>query len=575
MAISRSDGFVDLRVSPSGGGRANEDSVWPSFTDIMTVVVLIFLVSLVVIMMRNTELVAQLSDSVSQNETISSQRGDLELRIASMGDELAQLRALLDQTDSQRKSAEQDAEQKQIEILALLSDVSDLSKVRDMLAQDKAALNAELGDVNAEKQALLSDQQQMRTEIAALQDDKNMLAQDKAALNAELGDVNAEKQALLSDQQQMRTEIAALQDDKNMLAQDKAALNAEKQALLSDQQQMRTEIAALQDDKNMLAQDKAALNAEKQALLSDQQQMRTEIAALQDDKNMLAQDKAALSANLATAVSGSNERLDQLELSERAREELSADFSRLQNVLAQLQAEQIRLTATLQTSAEEKDIVAMSRDELAAERDQLVQQVSALDVARISLQTEIGALREELASFVRTAVSSERALEESAVMAETLTRELAAVSLEYRLTKEELAFLQAKLADEVASFKKERDLLIATHTEELDILRDQHTDLESRYNRLVRPARSTVGRFVVEVRFWKDGAVRQYSLRESGGSEEIISESDLYQKLSVLKVKHADKLYTKVIPDDNSLTHGEAWGFTNKILNRFDYYYQN
>ncbi len=463
MAISRSDGFVDLRVSPSGGGRANEDSVWPSFTDIMTVVVLIFLVSLVVIMMRNTELVAQLSDSVSQNETISSQRGDLELRIASMGDELAQLRALLDQTDSQRKSAEQDAEQKQIEILALLSDVSDLSKVRDMLAQDKAALNAELGDVNAEKQALLSDQQQMRTEIAALQ----------------------------------------------------------------------------------------------------------------DDKNMLAQDKAALSANLATAVSGSNERLDQLELSERAREELSADLSRLQSVLAQLQAEQIRLTATLQTSAEEKDIVAMSRDELAEERDQLVQQVSALDVARISLQTEIGALREELASFVRTAVSSERALEESAVMAETLTRELAAVSLEYRLTKEELAFLQAKLADEVASFKKERDLLIATHTEELDILRDQHTDLESRYNRLVRPARSTVGRFVVEVRFWKDGAVRQYSLRESGGSEEIISESDLYQKLSVLKVKHADKLYTKVIPDDNSLTHGEAWGFTNKILNRFDYYYQN
>ncbi|MDC0978780.1 hypothetical protein OAS06_00155 [Gammaproteobacteria bacterium] len=547
MAISRSDGFVDLRVSPSGGGRANEDSVWPSFTDIMTVVVLIFLVSLVVIMMRNTELVAQLSDSVSQNEMISNQRSDFELRIASMGDELVQLRALLDQTDSQRKSAEQDAEQKQIEILALLSDISDLSKARDVLAQDKAALSAELGDVNAEKLALLSDQQQMRTEIAALQDDKRMLAQDKAALSAELGDVNAEKLALLSDQQQMRTEIAALQDDKRMLAQDKAALSAE----LGD------------------------VNAEKLALLSDQQQMRTEIAALQDDKRMLAQDKAALNVNLATAVSGSNERLDQLQLSERLREELSADLSRLQSVLAQLQAEQIRLTATLQTSTEEKDIVTMSRDELAAERDQLAQQVSALDVTRISLQTEIGALREELASFVRTAVSSERALEESEVMAETLTRELAAVSLEYRLTKEELAFLQAELADEVASFKKERDLLIAAHTEELDILRDQHSDLESRYNRLVRPARSTVGRVVVEVRFWKDGAVRQYSLRESGGSEEIISESDLYQKLSVLKVKHADKLYTKVIPDDNSLTHGEAWGFTNKILNRFDYYYQN
>ena len=162
-----------------------------------------------------------------------------------------------------------------------------------------------------------------------------------------------------------------------------------------------------------------------------------EIAALQDDKSLLAQDKAALSVNLATAVSGSNERLDQLMLSEQLREELSADLSRLQSVLAQLQAEQIRLTATLQTSAEEKDIVTMSRDELAEERDQLVQQVSVLDVTRISLQTEIGALREELASFVRTAISSERALQESEVVAESLNRELAAVALEYRLTKEE------------------------------------------------------------------------------------------------------------------------------------------
>jgi len=43
----------------------------------------------------------------------------------------------------------------------------------------------------------------------------------------------------------------------------------------------------------------------------------------------------------------------------------------------------------------------------------------------------------------------------------------------------------------------------------------------------------------------------------------------------VLKAQHGDKLYTKVIIDDNSVTHGEAWSFTSKILNRYDYYYQN
>ena len=45
--------------------------------------------------------------------------------------------------------------------------------------------------------------------------------------------------------------------------------------------------------------------------------------------------------------------------------------------------------------------------------------------------------------------------------------------------------------------------------------------------------------------------------------------------VTTLKARYGDKLYTKVMPDDNSLTHGEAWRFTNKILNRYDYYYQN
>ena len=48
-------GFVDLRVSPSGQTNVNEDSVWPSFTDVMTVIVMIFLLALVIILIRNME----------------------------------------------------------------------------------------------------------------------------------------------------------------------------------------------------------------------------------------------------------------------------------------------------------------------------------------------------------------------------------------------------------------------------------------------------------------------------------------------------------------------------------------
>ncbi len=53
--MSDSTGFIDLRVGHGAQG-VGDDSVWPSFTDIMTVIVMIFLMALVVIMVRNFEL---------------------------------------------------------------------------------------------------------------------------------------------------------------------------------------------------------------------------------------------------------------------------------------------------------------------------------------------------------------------------------------------------------------------------------------------------------------------------------------------------------------------------------------
>ena len=238
-----------------------------------------------------------------------------------------------------------------------------------------------------------------------------------------------------------------------------------------------------------------------------------------------------------------------------------------------MQAEQAALTTTAQ--AQEATSLAQARDDLSKERDELTTQVTLLEVTRGVLQVETSALRDELEGLLRTAVNTERALEESKLTGEDLAARLAETALEYKLTKEEVAYLRAQYADEVAAFAKERELLVSAHKEELDILRERHSNLEVQYNRLVRPARSTIGRFVVEVRFWKEGDVRRYSLRPMADIETSVSESELHQQLTALKARHADKLYTKVMPDDNSLTHGEAWSFTEKILNRYDYYYQN
>ena len=422
MAITRSDGFVDLRISPSVSGRSDEDSVWPSFTDIMTVVVLIFLVSLIVILMRNTELVQQLRDSMSQTETMTNQQSELEIRIATLGDSVTRLQAALERSEQAKSAAEQTATERQQEILALLTEVADLTGVREVLTEEKAALTQQLDQVQADRDG----------------------------------------------------------------------------------------------------------------------------------------------------------RQQQLAVSEQEREALALNLDRVQQALVELQTEQARLIGALQSQSEKTQVVTQSRDDLLSERQRLAEQVGTLDVMRVSLETEITALRAELAMLLRASVSNERALQASQLEGEALSAQLAETALEYRLTKEELAYLRAEYADEVAKFTRERELLMTAHQQELDVLREQHSDLESKYNRLVRPARSTVGRFVVEVRFRKDGEARRYSIRPiAGGLEEAVSETDLHRRLTALKAQHGDKLYTKVIIDDNSVTHGEAWSFTSKILNRYDYYYQN
>jgi|TARA_B100000959_G_scaffold108140_1_gene113934 chromosome segregation ATPase len=499
VAITRSDGFVDLRVSPSVSGRSDEDSVWPSFTDIMTVVVLIFLVSLVVILMRNTELVTQLRESVSQTETMTTQQGALELRIASLGDEIVGLRAALDQSESGRSAAKQTIELKEDEISSLLDDVGVLQQMRDLLASEKASLGEQLVSVSGEKQ---------------------QLSEDKAALLL----TQAELESQITDLETSRTELQATRDS------------------------LQVEVAELVSTRDLLASEKASLGEQ--------------LVSVSGEKQQLSEDKAALAETSA-------EQQQQLLALARLREALATDLTRVQGALLALQAQQADLTTAYQTQAQEKGSLSQARDALAL-------QVTSLEVTRGSLRTEISALREEMGGLLRVAVSTERALEESKLVGEDLSTRLAATALDYKLTKEELAYLRAEYAEEAAEFEKQRGLLVTAHKKELDILRERHSTLETQYNRLVRPARSTVGRHVVEVRFWKEGSARRYSLRQPGeAAARPVSELELHQQLGVLKAQYTDKLYTKTIPDDHSLTHGEAWSFTSHIHNRYDYYYQN
>lgn len=126
---------------------------------------------------------------------------------------------------------------------------------------------------------------------------------------------------------------------------------------------------------------------------------------------------------------------------------------------------------------------------------------------------------------------------------------------------------------------------------ELNRMRQQHSDAEQqlaslqgnydelsvKYDKLVKPARAATGKFVVSVRYRKEGKLYQLEYKETEqGEYRTLTRRQLDERLSKLKAAHPGQLYVKlVIPEDSGLSYTEAWTFTQDILTAYDYYYQD
>lgn len=101
-------------------------------------------------------------------------------------------------------------------------------------------------------------------------------------------------------------------------------------------------------------------------------------------------------------------------------------------------------------------------------------------------------------------------------------------------------------------------------------LQGEYSELDSKYQKLLKPARSSKGKQVVEVIYRKSG----YSIRAPGeSSTRNVSRASLESELAGLKSKYDKDLYVKVIiPGDSGLSYNDAWRFTNDMLTKYDYY---
>lgn len=132
------DGFIDLRLNRQEG-QAGE-GFWPSFTDIMTVIVMIFLIAMVVLLMRNMELVNQLRATMEAERVAAElaratgqEKETLAVRLHSAEEHVAQLQLQL------MRQQEQNVDQESV-ITRQLGELADLTAERDALNQKNSQL---------------------------------------------------------------------------------------------------------------------------------------------------------------------------------------------------------------------------------------------------------------------------------------------------------------------------------------------------------------------------------------------------------------------------------------------------
>ena len=141
-----------------------------------------------------------------------------------------------------------------------------------------------------------------------------------------------------------------------------------------------------------------------------------------------------------------------------------------------------------------------------------------------------------------------------------MTSELPAAGKRRQLSEQKLeaVTLQASSADQ-----------------ELASIRGEYSDLQVKYNKLIKPARTSNGKYVVEVFYTKDGKKDVYKIRDSGQtSSTIVSRTAAAPQLATLKQQHDKNLYIRLIfPEDSKLSYNDAWTFSKEILGKYDYYH--
>lgn len=515
-------GFIDLRIGHGAQG-IGDDSVWPSFTDIMTVIVMIFLMALVIMMVRNFELDRRLVTTMSAQEASFSEN-----------------RGLVDQLN------------------VLESRMLDLQQSLGASEIERDTLRVQLLQELKRIQLMAADKVTLEDQIVAILEERNQLALERQQL-AEREQLTSESLAIAQvDNQALSKEVLELRQQRTVASEQLATAQVDNQALSQ-------EVLGLRQQRTVASEQLATAQVDNQTLsreiLGLQQQNRVageQLATAQSEKISLV-DRVQALLNRSSALDQQRIQAEQRNL------DLTANETKLSQKIAALsdQFDTLRIRS-------DSEIVTLSTANLSlSERLELVS--SQLDQVKTLLQTEQQQrlqLGVQVEAQTRELLNRQELLERLKLIQQQSTKRFADANSEIDRLTELISQRQAENA--------ELQTLADASGVKFRSLQDEYESLGVKYRKLVRPARSSVGKYLVEVWIVKSSSGYRYQLREPSQSAPVsYPRPQLDRRLASLKTEQGKNLYTKVvIPEYSGLSYNEAWRFTEEILRSYDYYYQ-
>jgi predicted nucleic acid-binding Zn-ribbon protein len=221
--------FIDLRLNQQSN--QGEDSFWPSFTDIMTVIVMIFLLAMVILLIRNMELLSQLRLSIASEQealelvrTTDEEKETIEERLIAREHEISMLRMQLMQMTERTEEQEAAISSQRFQITnlsrerdALVSKTKTLTQEREQLTTQVARLNQETGRLQTQISDANQSIENLRLDLAQANTRQENTLQDLDELRITLREKDQELLAALTRNQEADEQLIDLKQDYSKL----------------------------------------------------------------------------------------------------------------------------------------------------------------------------------------------------------------------------------------------------------------------------------------------------------------------------------------------------------------------